>query len=42
MLAITRKEKIKELLAEKKSVTVTELAKMFNRTEETIRATYPA
>lgn len=37
MLAITRKEKIKELLAEKKSVTVTELAKMFNRTEETIR-----
>lgn len=37
MLAITRKSKIKELVLEKKSVTVSELAKMFSITEETIR-----
>ncbi|MBE3592422.1 MAG: DeoR/GlpR transcriptional regulator [Thermoanaerobacter sp.] len=37
MLAVTRKSKIKELIQEKKSVTVSELAKLFSVTEETIR-----
>lgn len=37
MLAVTRKSKIKELVLEKKSVTVSELAKLFSITEETIR-----
>ena len=37
MLAITRKNKIKEIITEKKSATVAELAKLFNITEETIR-----
>lgn len=37
MLAITRKEKIKDLILEKKSVMVSELAKKFSVTEETIR-----
>ncbi|WP_113928822.1 DeoR/GlpR family DNA-binding transcription regulator [Bacillus sp. P14.5] len=37
MLHIKRKSKIKELIIEKKSVTVAELNKMFNVTEETIR-----
>lgn len=37
MLAVTRKLKIKELVLEKKSVTVSELAKIFSITEETIR-----
>lgn len=37
MLAVTRKSEIKDLILEKKSVTVTELAKEFSVTEETIR-----
>ncbi|CAM3956510.1 DeoR/GlpR family DNA-binding transcription regulator [Mesobacillus zeae] len=37
MLHITRKTKIKELIIEKKSVTVSELTKLFKVTEETIR-----
>ena len=37
MLAVTRKSKIKDILTEKKSVTVTELATIFEVTEETIR-----
>lgn len=37
MLAITRKNKIKEIIIQKKSVTVSELSKTFNVTEETIR-----
>lgn len=37
MLAVTRKTKIREMILEKKSVTVTELSKLFSVTEETIR-----
>lgn len=37
MLAVTRKNKIKDLITEKKSVTVSELAALFSVTEETIR-----
>lgn len=37
MLALTRKSKIKDILLEKKSVIVSELAKHFSVTEETIR-----
>lgn len=37
MLAVKRREKIKELLFENKSVIVGDLAKIFNVTEETIR-----
>lgn len=37
MLAITRKSKIKDIIAEKKSATVSELSKHFSVTEETIR-----
>lgn len=37
MLPIARKSKIKEIITEKKSVTVSELAKSFKVTEETIR-----
>lgn len=37
MLPIARKNKIKELILEKKSVTVAELTKLFKVTEETIR-----
>lgn len=37
MLSVTRKQKIKELILEKKSATVAELSKMFNVTDETIR-----
>lgn len=37
MLAATRRKKITELLAEKKSVTVSELSVLFDVTEETIR-----
>jgi len=37
MLAITRKNKIKEITIQKKSVTVSELSEVFNVTEETIR-----
>lgn len=37
MLAVTRKNKIKDILNEKKSITVTELATIFEVTEETIR-----
>lgn len=37
MLAVTRKNKIKDILNEKKSITVTELSKTFDVTEETIR-----
>lgn len=37
MLAVTRKAEIKEIILEKKSVTVTELSKLFSVTEETIR-----
>jgi DeoR/GlpR family transcriptional regulator of sugar metabolism len=37
MLPIERKNSIKELLTERKSVTVSELSKLFNVTEETIR-----
>lgn len=37
MLAVTRKNKIRDMLNERKSVTVTELSKMFEVTEETIR-----
>ena len=37
MLAITRKNEIKDIVLEKKSVTVTELSKQFSVTEETIR-----
>lgn len=37
MLAVARKSKIKDLIQEKKSITVAELAKMFSITEETIR-----
>jgi DeoR/GlpR family transcriptional regulator of sugar metabolism len=37
MLHITRKSKIKEMVFEKKSVTVSELTKIFKVTEETIR-----
>lgn len=37
MLAVTRKNKIKDILMERKSITVTELSKTFDVTEETIR-----
>jgi len=37
MLAVARRTQIKEILLEKKSVTVTELSKRFSVTEETIR-----
>lgn len=37
MLAVTRKSKIKEMVLEKKSITVSELSKLFSVTEETIR-----
>jgi len=37
MLPIARKNKIKEIIIEKKSVTVNELTKLFKVTEETIR-----
>lgn len=37
MLAITRKNNIKDMLIERKSITVTELSKTFEVTEETIR-----
>lgn len=37
MLAVTRKNKIKDILTERKSITVTELSKTFDVTEETIR-----
>lgn len=37
MLAVTRKSKIKDIISEKKSVVVSELAKDFSVTEETIR-----
>jgi DeoR/GlpR family transcriptional regulator of sugar metabolism len=37
MLPIARKSKIKELIIEKKSVTVAELTNLFNVTEETVR-----
>ncbi len=37
MLAVTRKNQIKEILNEKKSITVSEIAKVFSVTEETIR-----
>ena len=37
MLAVARKTEIKDLILEKKSVTVTELSKIFSVTEETIR-----
>lgn len=37
MLAVTRKNKIRDILTERKSVTVTELSKTFEVTEETIR-----
>ena len=37
MLAVTRKAQIKDLILEKKSVTVVELSKKFSVTEETIR-----
>jgi DeoR/GlpR family transcriptional regulator of sugar metabolism len=37
MLAITRKSKIKDIILEKKSVVVSELANIFSVTEETIR-----
>ena len=37
MLAVTRKARIKDIILEKKSVTVTELSKIFSVTEETIR-----
>lgn len=37
MLAITRKNEIKDIIRDKKSVTVTELSKHFSVTEETIR-----
>ncbi len=37
MLALTRKNKIKELILEQKNVTVSELASFFSVTEETIR-----
>jgi Transcriptional regulators of sugar metabolism len=37
MLALTRKNKIQDMLTEHKSVTVTELSKYFEVTEETIR-----
>lgn len=37
MLSVTRRQKIKELILEKKSATVSELSKMFSVTDETIR-----
>lgn len=37
MLAVERKQKIKDLILEKKSATVAELAQMFSVTDETIR-----
>lgn len=37
MLSVTRKQKIKDLILERKSATVTELAQMFGVTDETIR-----
>ncbi len=37
MLALTRKNKIRDIVFERKSITVAELAKMFSVTEETIR-----
>lgn len=37
MLPVTRKQKIKDLILERKSATVAELAKMFSVTDETIR-----
>ena len=37
MLAVTRKSHIKDILLEKKSVTVSELSKLFSVTEETVR-----
>lgn len=37
MLAVTRKNKIRDIVLEKKSVTIGELSRMFSVTEETIR-----
>ncbi len=37
MLSVTRKQKIKDLILERKSATVTELSRMFSVTDETIR-----
>lgn len=37
MLAVTRKARIKEIILEKKNITVLELSKLFSVTEETIR-----
>lgn len=37
MLAVTRKQKIKDIILEKKSATVSELAQIFSVTDETIR-----
>jgi DeoR/GlpR family transcriptional regulator of sugar metabolism len=37
MLSVTRKQKVKDLILERKSATVTELAEMFSVTDETIR-----
>lgn len=37
MLSVTRKQKIKDLILERKSATVAELVKMFSVTDETIR-----
>ncbi len=37
MLAVTRKQKIKEIIMEKKSASVAELAQLFSVTDETIR-----
>jgi DeoR/GlpR family transcriptional regulator of sugar metabolism len=37
MLSAARKQRIKELILERKSATVAELVKMFNVTDETIR-----
>lgn len=37
MLAVTRKQRIKEIILEKKSATVSELAQIFTVTDETIR-----
>ena len=37
MLAVARKARIRDIILEKKSITVTELAKEFDVTEETIR-----
>lgn len=37
MLSVTRKQKVKDIVLERKSATVTELAQMFSVTDETIR-----